>query len=295
MNAPGEHSVAKTITSADAGAPQSWIKTTIRPPKLESDLGLTELLRYSHYIYILFWRDLKVRYKQSILGVGWVLVQPVVMMVVFSTIFGQVAKIPSDGIPYPIFSFTGLLPWLLFQRSLVQGGASLITYKSELTKIYFPRLIAPISTFASSLFDFLLSLTVLAGLMAFYGMRPGWQIVFLPLFVLYIGCAAMSVVLWLSALNVEYRDIQQLIPFLVQVWMYMTPIVYPLSMVPKEYHLLYALNPMAGVIEAFRWTILDKAAPDPMFFLISSGVIFLMGTTGLRYFRRVSHTIADRI
>jgi lipopolysaccharide transport system permease protein len=269
--------------------------TVIRPMRSRFDLGLADLPQYAHFIYVLFWRDIKVRYKQSVLGIAWVLVQPVAMMLVFTFVFGQMAGMPSDGAPYPIFAFTGLLPWLLFQRNLTQGSNSLVTFKNEITKIYFPRIIAPLSTFMSALFDFALSFIVLAALMLYFRIIPGWPILLLPAFILLLAATSFSIVLWLSALNVEYRDIQQIVPFVAQLWLFVTPVVYPSSIVPESLKLLYFLNPMSGVVEGFRWMILGSAPPDLGPLAVSLGMVFVLGISGLWYFNKVSMTMADRI
>jgi lipopolysaccharide transport system permease protein len=269
--------------------------TIIQPSGSRWDAGLTELPRYRGFLYVLLWREIKVRYKQSVLGIGWAIVQPVVLMIVFSVIFGNIAKVPSNGVPYPIFSYVALLPWLLFQKALTQGSLSLVSYKGEMTKIYFPRIAAPLVSLMSAFVDFLIAFGVLALMMIYYGIVPGWPFLLTPLFIIYVGLSSLSVVLWLSAINVEYRDVQHLVPFLAQIWMFITPVVYPASLVPEKYAFLYWLNPMAAVVEGFRWAILGAAPPSLMNFAISSSMVVIMGISGLFYFNRVARTMADRV
>lgn len=275
--------------------PESQHLTVIRPSGSRWYTGFSELPRYSGFLYILLWREIKVRYKQSILGIGWAIIQPVVMMVVFSVIFGNVAKVPSDGVPYPIFSYAALLPWLLFQKSLTQGSMSMVAFKGEMTKIYFPRIAAPLVSLMSAFVDFLIAFGILVLMMIYYGIAPGWQALLIPVLLLHVLLAALSVVLWLSAINVEYRDVQHLVPFLAQIWMFVTPVVYPASLVPENYALIYWLNPMAAVVEGFRWVILGTPAPSVFYFALSGAMIVVVGLSGLIYFNRVSRTMADRV
>jgi lipopolysaccharide transport system permease protein len=256
---------------------------------------LLDLPSYRAFLLILLWRDIKVRYKQSVFGIGWAVAQPVIMMVVFTVIFGTVAKIPSNDAPYPIFSYAGLLPWLLFQKALTQGSNSLVSFKSELTKIYFPRIAAPLVAFMSAAVDFVVMFAVLLVMMLYFGVVPTWRIALIPVFVVYAGLAALSIVLWLAAINVEYRDVQHLMPFLAQLWMFITPVVYPSTMIPAEYRLFYWLNPMAAVVEGFRWSILGVAPIPPEAIAISAAVIAISMIGGLRYFNHVAATMADRV
>ena len=256
---------------------------------------LLELPSYRAFLFILLWRDIKVRYKQSVFGIGWAVAQPVIMMVVFTVIFGAVAKVPSNGVPYPIFSYAGLLPWLLFQKSLTQGSTSLVTFKSELTKIYFPRIAAPLVAFMSAAVDFAVMFGVLLLMMVYFGVAPTWRIALVPVFVVYAGLASLSVVLWLAAINVEYRDVQHVMPFLAQIWMFITPVVYPSTLIPAKYRIFYWLNPMAVVVEGFRWSILGVAPVPTSAIVVSSTVIVVSMIGGLRYFNRVARTMADRV
>jgi len=275
----------------------------LRPSRGWSALNLIDLWRYRELIYFLIWRDVKVRYKQTALGASWAIIQPFVTMVVFTILFGNLAKMPSDGIPYPLFSYTGLLPWGLFTKALSDAGRSMITNRSMITKVYFPRLAIPIASVLSGLVDFALAFVVLIGMILFYNNNPNleYQVVLtpailtLPLFLLLALITSLGVGLWLSALNVQYRDINYIIPFLTQFWLFITPIAYPASMIPEKWQLLYALNPMAGVVEGFRWALLGvDTAPGPMIAVSASIAVTLM-ISGLYYFRRMERTFADEI
>jgi lipopolysaccharide transport system permease protein len=258
-----------------------------------ASLKLRELWEYRELVYFLTWRDVKVRYKQAALGVAWAVVQPVTTMVIFSLIFGQLAKLPSDGIPYPVFSFAALLPWQLFSGAVTRASSSLVANANLLTKIYFPRLVIPISAVTSGLIDFVISFLVLIGLMLYYGITPQWQIVFLPLLVLFILCTAFAVALWFSALNVQYRDVQYVIPFLVQTWMFLSPVVYSIELIPAGFwRIIYGLNPMTGVIQGFRWVLLSGSPPSDLV-IISGCIVLLLLATGLFYFRRMEKSFAD--
>ena len=246
-------------------------------------------------LYLLVWRDVKVRYKQTALGVAWAVIQPVFTMVVFSVIFGRLAHLPSDGVPYPVFAYCALLPWQLFAFALTESSGSVVAHQGLVTKVYFPRLIMPIAAVSVGLADFLCSLVVLLGLMRFYGIVPTAAILTLPLWTAFAIAAALSVGLWLSALNVRYRDIRHAVPFLTQVWLYATPVAYALSLVPARWQTVYALNPMVGVVAGFRWAMLGRAgAPAPAVFVSAIAVLALF-TGGLYYFRRTERTFADVI
>lgn len=255
--------------------------------------GLRELWAYRELLYFLVWRDVKVRYRQATLGVAWAVIQPLMTMVIFSVIFGQLARLPSDGIPYPLFSYAALLPWQLFAGALQRTGTSLVGNANLLTKVYFPRLVIPISAVAVGLVDFAVAFVVLVGLMLWYRIVPTWAMLWLPLFVLLALLAALGVGLWLSALNVQYRDVQQVIPFLVQAWMYASPVAYSAGLVPSGmWRFLYGLNPMAGVIQGFRWTLLGANPPDQLIF-VSATVVLLLLVSGIHYFRKMERTFAD--
>ena len=258
-------------------------------------LRLHEIWEYRELLFFLTWRDIKIRYKQTALGAAWAVLQPFLTMVVFSIFFGGLAKVPSDGIPYPIFAYTALLPWTLFAFALTQSSNSLLTDEKLISKVYFPRLIIPISATMAGLMDFAIAFVLLLAMMIYYGVFPTLAIVPLPLFVLLAITTAIAVGLWLSALNVEYRDIRYVIPFLTQFWMFSTPIAYPSSIVPEFWRPLYGLNPMAGVVEGFRWAMLGKAQPPGPMLLVSIGMVIMLSIGGLFYFRRMERTFADVI
>lgn len=267
--------------------------TVIQPSRGWVALGFKELWEFREVLYFLTWRDLAVRYKQTILGVAWAVLQPVLAMVIFSILFGRLAKVPSDGIPYPVFAYCGLVPWQFFAHAVTESGRSLVTNRNLVTKVYFPRLAIPLAAGLSGLVDFGIAFVVLLGLMAWYGIVPTEAIWMLPGFVALAVGAAFAVGLWLAALNAQYRDIRYTIPFLTQVWLFLTPVVYPASLVPERWHVLYGLNPMAGVVEGFRWALLGKAeAPGPLI-MISAAVTVIALVGGLYYFRRMERTFAD--
>jgi len=243
----------------------------------------------------LVWRDIKVRYKQTVLGVGWAIIQPLMMMVVFTVVFGRFAKIPSDGLPYPIFAFAALLPWTYFSEALNRASVSVVNETNLVQKIYFPRLLLPISGVVTPLVDFVPAFGVFLVMMVWYGILPAWSVCALPIFVLLALLTALSVSLWLSALNVKYRDVKHTIPFLVQLWLYASPVVYPISLVPQEWRVLYSLNPMAGVVEGFRWALLNKESPDFAVVAVSAGVVVALLVGGLTFFNRMEQTFADVI
>jgi lipopolysaccharide transport system permease protein len=267
----------------------------IREPSKGFSLKLKELVEFHELIYFLTWRDLKVRYKQTALGVVWAILQPFLTMVVFTIFFGRLAKIPSDGVPYPIFSYAALLPWQLFANGVTNSSNSLVNNSNLITKIYFPRLIMPISSVGGGLIDFCVAFLVLIGMMFYYGITPTLSILTLPFFILLAIATSFSVSLWLSAINVKYRDVRYTIPFLTQIWLFLTPIAYPSSLVPEKWSLIYGLNPMAGVVEGFRWALLGQSNQN--WYLISASVliviVLLIG--GLIYFKRMERTFADII
>ncbi len=270
--------------------------TVIRPASAWQLPDFREMWAYRDLLSVLALRDVRVRYKQSVVGILWAVIQPVMTMVVFSLLFGRLARIPSDGIPYPIFAFAALVPWQLFHRALTQGSTSLVTFNTMMTKVYFPRLFAPLSSILSGLVDFAIALAVLFALMAWYRIVPGPQVAMIPVFVAVVLLTALAVSLWLSALNVAYRDVEHALPFLAQLWMFVTPIVYPVSLVPQEWRWLVMLNPMASVIEGFRWALLGSpAAPDPFLVGISVATMMALLAGGLCYFNRIQMTYADRV
>jgi lipopolysaccharide transport system permease protein len=274
-------------------APEVLQTLTIRPPSGWASIGLKELWDYRELLYFLMWRDIKVRYKQTALGAAWAIIQPFFMMIVFSLFFGRLGKIPSDGIPYPVFVYCALLPWQLFSFALSESSNSLVGNQNLITKVYFPRLVVPISAVLGGLIDFAIAFVILLAMMAYYGIVPGIAIVTLPLFILLAVMTALGVGLWLSALNVQYRDVRYTIGFLTQFWLFATPVAYPSSLVPAKWRALYGLNPMAGVVEGFRWALLGKADPPGALLAVSIGVVILILIGGLYYFRRMEQTFAD--
>ena len=265
----------------------------IRPSQGWIALKLKDLWEYRELLYFLVWRDIKVRYKQTALGAAWAIIQPFFSMVVFSVFFGKLAKMPSDGIPYPIFAFSALVPWTFFANGLAQSANSLVDSANLIRKVYFPRLTIPIANVLSGLVDFTIAFVVLLGMMFWYGVVPTARILWLPLFLLLALVTALAVGLWLSVLNVEYRDVRYTIPFLTQFWMYATPVVYPSSLLSEPWRTIYGLNPMVGVIEGFRWALLGtKTAPGPMI-AVSAGAAVVLLIGGAFYFRRMEKTFAD--
>ena len=266
---------------------------SIDPPKSWVSLGLRELWEYRELLYFLTWRDVKVRYKQTALGAAWAIIQPFFMMVVFSLFFGKLAGIPSDGIPYPVFAFCGLLPWQLFAHSLTESSNSLVGNQHLITKVYFPRLVVPIAAVLGGIIDFAIAFVILLVMMLYFGIVPGWAIVTLPAFIVLAIMTALAVGLWLSALNVQYRDVRYTINFLVQFWLFATPVAYPSSLIPEQWRWLYGLNPMAGVVEGFRWALLGKTDPPGALLAVSIAVVVLLLIGGLYYFRRMEQEFAD--
>lgn len=267
----------------------------IRPSKGWRALNLSDLWRYRELLYFLVWKEVKVRYKQTVLGVTWAVMQPLFAMVVFSVFFGRLAGMPSDGLPYPIFAYCALLPWQLFAYSLTESSNSLVVNQNLITKVYFPRLIIPLSTVLAGLVDFAIAFGVLVVLMGYYGIVPTQAVWTLPLFVLLAVGLALGVGLWLSALNVQYRDVRYTVPFLTQFWLFATPIAYPSSLVPEQWRALYGVNPMAGVVEGFRWALLGTTAASGGLLVTSSTVVLAILVSGLYYFRRMERTFADRV
>ncbi len=287
-----------SIDHSNQKFPNSMLEKTeivIEPRSRWFVLGLREVWAYRELLYFLVWRDIKVRYKQTVLGVAWAVLQPVMTMVIFSFIFGSLANLPSDGIPYPIFTYTALLPWQLFSQSLSQSTSSLVTSKNLITKIYFPRLVIPVASPLSSLVDFFISLVVLVGLMIFYKIELTPRIIYLPFMIAFAVLASLSVSLWLSSLNVRYRDIQHTIPFIIQFWQYATPIAYSISIIPEEWRMLYGLNPMVGVVEGFRWALLGKTVDLGFPFYLSILIVVILFIGGLISFKKMEDTFADII
>ncbi len=275
----------------------------LRPTHGLASLNLGDLWVYRELIYFLTWRDIKVRYKQTVLGAAWAILQPVLQMVVFTLLFNRVAKMPSEGIPYPIFSYTALLPWGLFSKALGDAGRSLVMNRNMITKIYFPRLVIPISSVLGGVVDFVLAFTVLIGMILYYNYAPGQEyhirltsaVWMLPLFILLAIVTALGASLWLSALNVIYRDIGHVLPFLTQIWFFITPIVYSAQVVGDKWRVIYALNPMVGVVDGFRWALLGSQGAPGAGLAISVVVALALLVSGMFYFRNMEKTFADEI
>jgi lipopolysaccharide transport system permease protein len=265
----------------------------IAPSRNWLSLNLQELWVYRELVYFFIWRDIKVRYKQTAIGAAWAILQPLMTMVVFTLLFKRIADMPSDGLPYPIFAYTALLPWNLFAGALNRSSLSVVGQSNVISKVYFPRLIVPLSATASGIVDFGIAFVLLVGMMVWYGIVPTFGVFALPLFLLLALAAALSIGLWLSALNVRYRDVGHTIPFLTQLWLFGSPVAYPASVVPEKWRLLYSLNPMAGVIEGFRWALLGKESPDFGAIAVSTIVVVAVLFGGIVYFKRMEQTFAD--
>jgi lipopolysaccharide transport system permease protein len=280
---------ASTMESEPAELPVIRIK----PSRGWIALHLRELWEFRELLYFLTWRDIKVRYKQTVLGAAWAIIQPVFTMIVFSLFFGKLAKIPSDGVPYPIFAYAALVPWTFFANALSQSSNSVVSSANLVRKVYFPRLAIPISSVISGVVDFAIAFAVLILMMLMYGIVPTANVVFLPLLLLLAFTTSLGVGLWLSALNAQFRDVRYIIPFLTQFWMFSTPIAYPSSLLEEKWRVIYGLNPMVGVVEGFRWALLGTdTAPGPMILvsaLVSCGLVI----SGAFYFRRMERTFAD--
>jgi lipopolysaccharide transport system permease protein len=258
-------------------------------------LDLASVWDYRELLYFLVWRDLKVRYKQTAIGAAWAIIQPLLSMLIFTVIFGMLVRIPSEGVPYPLLAYVALVPWTYFAQALSRTSGSLLGDADLVTKVYFPRLIIPLRAVIAPLVDLGLTFLVLLGLMAWFGVAPGMNVLALPLFVMMAVASALGVGLWLSVLNVKYRDVGYTVPFLLQMWMYASPVVYPLSIVPERWQLLYGINPLVAVIEGFRWTLLNTARPPTAVLAAGCSVVILLLSGGLIYFKRKERTFADVI
>jgi lipopolysaccharide transport system permease protein len=288
-----QNNSAATETSLSS-TPTSVPHLRIQPSKGWVSLQLREIWRYRELLYFLTWRDVKVRYKQTVLGASWAILQPFLTMIVFSLFFGRLAEIPSDGIPYPLFSYAALVPWTFFASGLANSSNSIVTNGNMIKKIYFPRLIVPISSILSGVIDFLLAFAVLIVLMLVYGVLPTVNIIWLPFFVVLALVTSLGVGLWLSAMNVQFRDIRYVVPFLVQFWMFITPIAYPSSLITDPLlRAVYSINPMVGVVEGFRWALLGTDTAPGAMILVSSIAAILLFVTGMFYFRRMEKSFAD--
>ena len=277
------------------GDSQETLWLEIRPTSGWFSLDLRELWAYRELAYFLAWREIKVRYKQTAIGVAWAVLQPLAMMVVFTLFFGRLANIPSEGVPYPLFAFAALLPWQLFSRVLAESTNSLVTNQRLITRVYFPRIIVPVSTTLAAIVDFAIAAGLLVVLMFVYGVTPGAAVIWLPAFVLLMVITALGVGFWFSALNVEYRDVMYTVPFIIQFWFFVTPVVYPSSLVPERWQILYGLNPMAGVIEGFRWALLGVGkGPSPML-AVSILIALFLFVSGIVWFQRREESFADTL
>jgi lipopolysaccharide transport system permease protein len=275
--------------------PQQKPDVVIQPSRGVLHLDLRAVWQYRELLYFLIWRDIKVRYKQTVIGTSWAILQPLMTMAIFTVVFGNFANIPSDGLPYPLFAYTALLPWTYFAKAVGGSGTSLVSSSNLIGKIYFPRLIIPLAAVAAPLVDFLPSFLILLGLMIWFGVAPTWGVLALPLLLVLALSTALAVGLFLSALNVRFRDVGHTIPFLIQVWMYASPVAYPVSLVPEGWRHVYGLNPMAGVVEGFRWALLGTEGPDVGVMTASAVVVLALCLGGLVYFRRMERTFADII
>jgi lipopolysaccharide transport system permease protein len=256
-------------------------------------LNVQELWDFRELLYFLAWRDMKARYAQTVLGVAWAIIQPLAALVIFTIVFSLWAKLPSDGLPYPLFAYAALLPWTLLARSLERSGQSVVAESNLVKKVYFPRVILPIASTLAGVIDFVIAFALFLLLMAWYGIAPTWKVIAIPMLVLFTLGTSLAVSLWLSALNVHYRDVAGAIPLLTQLWMYASPVVYPLALVPEQWRTVYSLNPMAGIIEGFRWALLGGAAPDTRTAMLSASATGILLIFGLIFFNRMSRTFSD--
>lgn len=287
------------LQSAAVAAPPKQVQEPasvvvhIQPSKGWVSLRLRELFEYRELLYFLVWRDIKVRYKQTVLGASWAIIQPFFTMVVFSVFFGKLAKVPSDGVPYPIFAFAALVPWTFFAGSLTNASNSLVGSSNLIKKVYFPRLAIPIATVLSGLVDFAIAFGMLIAMMIWFGVSPTAHALWVPLFLLLALVTALGVGLWLSAMNVQYRDVRYVVPFLTQFWLFATPVAYPSSLLDDKWRAIYALNPMVGVVEGFRWSLLGTTTNPSSIIAVSSTAAVLLLVSGAFYFRRMERTFAD--
>jgi lipopolysaccharide transport system permease protein len=285
--------VGHEVSAGKPVSPAPVHRLRIQPSPGWGSLNLAELWAHRELVYFLTWRDIKVRYKQTALGAIWAVLQPIMTMAVFALFFGKLAKVPSDGVPYPLFSFTALVPWMFFSNGLTQASNSLVHNANLLTKVYFPRLAIPISTVIAGALDFVLAFAVLLVFVAYYGVTPTVNVVWLPLFALLALITSLGVGLWAAAINVQFRDVRYTIPFLTQFWMFATPVAYPSSLLPEPWRTVFGINPMVGVVEGFRWSLVGaNTAPGPIVALSSLVAIGLL-VSGAYYFRRMERTFAD--
>jgi lipopolysaccharide transport system permease protein len=300
MNPLTPSPVSDPTTIAGAPALVDRAPTADVPPHIRVErssgwvsLRLGDLWEYRELVYFLTWRDIKVRYKQTVLGAAWAVLQPVLTMLVFSLFFGRLARMPSEGVPYPIFTFAALVPWTFFANGLTQSSNSLVGSANLITKVYFPRLIVPVATVLSGVIDFLLAFVVLVVMMAYYHIAPSATVVWLPLFLLLAVMASLGTGLWLSAMNVQFRDVRYTVPFLTQFWLFATPIAYPSSLLHQPWRTIFGVNPMVGAVEGFRWALFGHASPPVAVVAVSFVSAVCLLVTGALYFRRMERTFAD--
>jgi len=290
---PAQEQAAASYPRDEVRAGTVYPVIVIRPSKGWAPLNLGALWEYRELLYFLIWRTIKVRYKQTVLGAAWAVIQPFFTMIVFSIFFGHLVRIPSEGVPYPIFSYAALVPWMYFANAVTQSSNSLVENQSMITKVYCPRLLVPLASVLAGLVDFTMAFVVLIAMMVFYGIVPTAAIWTLPLFVVLATITALGVGLWLSALNVQYRDVRYTTSFLVQIWLFLTPIAYPSTLVPGKWLVIYGLNPMAGVIEGFRWALLGTEHAPGTLLMLSALTAAVLVVSGLYYFRRTERAFAD--
>jgi len=289
-----ETTVEEYLLERENGA-RGRTATVIRPPGGRPHLNLRELWSFRDLIYMLIVHELKKRYKQTVVGVTWVVFQPVLVMFILSIFFGRIAQIPSDGVPYPIFVYCALVPWSYFVHALTKSTISLVELAAVITKVYFPRLVIPISAVLAGMVDFFIASLFLFGMMVFYGIAPTAAFLTLPIFLFLTVATALGVGLWLSVVNVKFRDVANVLPFLTQTWFFITPVFYPTSMIPESWRLVYGLNPMTGVVDGFRWAVLGTVSPPGLSSLISAGMMVLLVIGGLYYFRFKEDYFADEV
>jgi len=265
----------------------------ILPRKGLLQLDFWDIWQYRELLYFLVWRDVKVRYKQTVLGAVWAILQPLLTMTIFTVIFGTLAKVPSNGLPYPIFVYAGLLPWLYFAQAVGRSSTGLVGDSDLIKKVYFPRMIIPLALVVAPAFDFFLSFLVFLAMMAWYGVAPTAGVLALPVFFAMAMMTALAVGLWLAPINVKYRDVGHTLPFLIQLWMFASPVIYPVSLVPEPWRFLYSLNPMSGVIDGFRWALVGNQAPDVGVMGVSTAVVLIVLVCGIIYFKNAERTFAD--
>jgi lipopolysaccharide transport system permease protein len=285
--------VNSAVATGGSAIPKDLHVLRIAPPSRWWAIPLGELWAYRELLYFFVWRDIKIRYKQTAIGAAWAVLQPFLTMLVFSLFFGRLAHIPSDGMPYPIFFYSALLPWMYFAAALQNATNTIVENQRLITKVYFPRLALPLSAVLSGLVDLGISFLMFFAMMVYYGIRPGAAMLWLPIFLLLTILTALGVGLWLSALNAIYRDVRYVLPFLVQFWMFASPVVYASSLVPEKWRWLYGLNPMAGVIEGFRWSLTSRGQPPGRMFVVSALVVIVVLLSGIGYFQKMETTVAD--